>query len=187
MAAVTFMDRGWFPASGRQCPPPIPTPSAPQAAAADVSQHLNATTAICSAMNQCLLSVHGSAVRFFMPGFCFLFIPTSYRFHGEGPSQRGNQGAFMPRHISAGCSAGESSGVAGWMVLSVNCAVTQTIDFPVTEHILASRCSRWRRKQISAPAVIREVCVHDGLSTGSTSCVYIRHGQTRARGPHGVR
>lgn len=38
------------------------------------------------------------------------------------------------------------------MVLSVNCAVTQSIDFPVAEHILASRCSRWYRKQISALA-----------------------------------
>lgn len=37
--------------------------------------------------------------------FCFLFIPTSYRFHGEAPSQRGNQGAFMLQHISAGCRA----------------------------------------------------------------------------------
>lgn len=72
---------------------------------------------------------------------CFLFRPTSYWFHRAGVA-RGEIKSLLCDNIYQRAVA-ERSGVAGWMVLSVNCTVTQAIDFSMTEHILVSSCGRW--------------------------------------------
>lgn len=112
--------------------------------------------------------------------FVFYLSPHRIDSTARGAEPAGKSGGFYATTYISGRQRRRKQ-QSGGMNGSVNCAVTQTIDSPVTEHISASRCSRWRRKQTSAVAVICEVCVRDGLSTGLTSCVYIGHGGAKLR------
>lgn len=119
-AAVTFMDRSWFPH--------LQVALWMAAAAPACFSALYAIGAICSAMNQRLVNFYGSVVTFFFQ----LFFSLPPYWSRTRKSQR--EINCLLCYLIYQKAEVISTSVAWWIVFSMNHTMTWCIDFSMTEH-----------------------------------------------------